>query len=55
MTRAELLAWNEGRTQLGRLTTLVEVGRAAAFLASDHAGAVTAAGMNLTCGAVPTR
>jgi 3-oxoacyl-[acyl-carrier protein] reductase len=55
MTRAELIAWNEGRTQLGRLTTLAEVGRAAAFLASDHAGAVTAAGMNLTCGQVPTR
>ena len=29
--------------------------RAAAFLASDHAVAVTAAGMNLTCGQVPTR
>jgi 3-oxoacyl-[acyl-carrier protein] reductase len=55
MTRDELIAWNEGRTQLGRLTTLAEVGRAAAFLASDHAGAMTAAGMNLTCGQVPTR
>ena len=55
MTRDELIAWNRGKAMLGRLTTLAEVGRAAAFLASDHAGAVTAAGMNLTCGQVSTR
>jgi NAD(P)-dependent dehydrogenase (short-subunit alcohol dehydrogenase family) len=55
MTRDELIAWNVGRTELGRLTTLAEVGRAAAFLASDHAAAMTAAGLNLTCGQAPVR
>jgi 3-oxoacyl-[acyl-carrier protein] reductase len=55
MTRGELIAWNERRTQLNRLTTLAEVGRAAAFLASDHASAMTATAVNLTCGQVPTR
>jgi NAD(P)-dependent dehydrogenase (short-subunit alcohol dehydrogenase family) len=55
MTRDELIAWNVGRTQLGRLTTLAEVGRAAAFLASDHAAAMTGAGLNLTCGQAPAR
>jgi len=55
MTRAELIAWQEGRTILGRLTSLAEVGAAAAFLASDQAGAMTAVGVNLTCGQVPTR
>jgi NAD(P)-dependent dehydrogenase (short-subunit alcohol dehydrogenase family) len=55
MTRDELIAWNQSKALLGRLTTLAEVGRAAVFLASDHAAAVTAAGMNLTCGQAPTR
>jgi 3-oxoacyl-[acyl-carrier protein] reductase len=55
MTRDELIAWNQGKALLGRLTTLAEVGRAAAFLASDHAAAVTAAGLNLTCGQAPGR
>jgi 3-oxoacyl-[acyl-carrier protein] reductase len=55
MTRAELIAWMRGYTQLDRLTTLAQVGAAAAFLASDQAGAMTAAGLNLTCGQVPTR
>jgi enoyl-[acyl-carrier-protein] reductase (NADH) len=40
---------------LHRLTSLEEVGNAAAFLASDRASAITAAGMNLTSGAVPSR
>jgi enoyl-[acyl-carrier-protein] reductase (NADH) len=40
---------------LNRLTSLAEVGNAAAFLASDLAGATTAASVNLTCGQVPTR
>jgi hypothetical protein len=31
------------------------VGNAAAFLASDLAGPITAAAANLTCGAVPAR
>jgi 3-oxoacyl-[acyl-carrier protein] reductase len=55
MTREELVAWNQDRTMLGRLTTLRDVGDAAAFLASDRAGAVTASSANLTLGFVPTR
>jgi 3-oxoacyl-[acyl-carrier protein] reductase len=55
MTRAELIAWMRGYTQLDRLTTLAQVGAAAAFLASDQAGSMTATGLNLTCGQVPTR
>jgi 3-oxoacyl-[acyl-carrier protein] reductase len=55
MTRDELIAWNQGKAMLGRLTTLAEVGRAAAFLASDHAAAMTGAGLNLTCGQAPGR
>jgi len=38
---------------LGRRTSLADVGHAAAFLASDRAGAITACKMNLTCGSVP--
>jgi 3-oxoacyl-[acyl-carrier protein] reductase len=53
MTRDEHIAWMEAGTMLKRLTTLADVGNAAAFLASDHAGAMTASGINLTCGAVP--
>jgi len=45
----------QGSTMLNRLTALAEVGNAAAFLASDLAGATTAASANLTCGQVPTR
>src|SRR5215211_5551476 len=55
MTRAELVAWMRGSTQLGRLTSLAELGNAAAFLASDHASAMTATAANLTCGQVPGR
>jgi len=55
MTREELVAWMEGKTMLGRLTSLAEVGNAAAFLASDLAGPMTASGANLTSGSVPTR
>jgi 3-oxoacyl-[acyl-carrier protein] reductase len=55
MTRAELLAWMRRSSLLDRLTSLAELGQAAAFLASDQAGAMTAAGINLTCGMVPTR
>lgn len=39
-------------TLLGRLPRLSEVGDTAAFLASDHAGAMTGAIANLTCGAI---
>jgi 3-oxoacyl-[acyl-carrier protein] reductase len=55
MTRAELIAWMRRSTQLDRLTSLAELGDAAAFLASDHAAAMTATGVNLTCGHVPAR
>jgi 3-oxoacyl-[acyl-carrier protein] reductase len=53
MSRDEHVAWMEGATMLGRLTTLQELGDAAAFLASDRASATTGAAANLTCGAVP--
>lgn len=53
MTRDELVAWLKERTMLDGLTSLEDVGNAAAFVASDRAGAMTAAGVNLTYGAVP--
>ena len=52
MTRADHIAWMEGQTMLKRLTSLADVGNAAAFVASDWAGAMTASSVNLTCGAV---
>ena len=55
MTRAELIAWMRRSTQLNRLTSLAELGDVAAFIASDHAAAMTATGVNLTCGHVPAR
>ena len=55
MTRPELIAWMQGRTQLNRLTTLADVGNVAAFVASDHAAAMTATAVNLTCGQAPAR
>ena len=39
-------------TALGRLPRLAEVAESAAFLASDQAGAMTGAVLNLTCGAI---
>jgi 3-oxoacyl-[acyl-carrier protein] reductase len=53
MTREQLIAWNQQRTMLNRLTSLAEVGDTAAFMASDRASAMTASRANLTCGAVP--
>jgi 3-oxoacyl-[acyl-carrier protein] reductase len=55
MTRAELIAWMRRRSLLDRLTSLAEVADMAAFLASDRAGATTAAAANLTCGQAPSR
>ncbi|HEV2870323.1 MAG TPA: short-chain dehydrogenase, partial [Actinomycetota bacterium] len=55
MNRSELLAWMQRSTQLHRLASLAEVGTMAAFVASDHAAALTATGVNLTCGHVPAR
>jgi 3-oxoacyl-[acyl-carrier protein] reductase len=39
-----------GRTMLNRAATLEDVGRVAAFAASDHARAMTATALNITCG-----
>jgi 3-oxoacyl-[acyl-carrier protein] reductase len=55
MTREELVAWLVGKTMLRRLTSLTDLGNAAAFLASDRAGAMTATAANITCGSVPAR
>jgi 3-oxoacyl-[acyl-carrier protein] reductase len=55
MTRDQLIHWNAERTMLKRLTTLTELGDAAAFLASDRASGMTATAMNISCGFVPTR
>ena len=55
MTREELIAWLQRETMLNRLTSLADVASAAAFMASDRAGAMTASGANITCGSVPTR
>ena len=52
MTREELIDWLLGRTMLRRLTSLADVGNAAAFVASDRAGAMTGCGVNLTSGSV---
>jgi 3-oxoacyl-[acyl-carrier protein] reductase len=53
MTPDEHIAWMEGKTMLNRLTSLTDVGNAAAFMASDLAGAMTASSANLSCGSVP--
>ena len=55
MTREELISWLERKTMLNRLTSLADVANAAAFMVSDHAGAMTACAANITCGSVPTR
>jgi NAD(P)-dependent dehydrogenase (short-subunit alcohol dehydrogenase family) len=49
---AQLQAAWESQTLLRRLPTLAEVAEAAAFLASDRAGATTGAVANLTAGAM---
>jgi NAD(P)-dependent dehydrogenase (short-subunit alcohol dehydrogenase family) len=47
----QLLAqWGEDQTLLGRLPTLAQVADAACFLASDRAGAITGAVVDLSCG-----
>jgi 3-oxoacyl-[acyl-carrier protein] reductase len=55
MTSDELVAWMRDKTMLRRLTSLADVGNMAALVASDQAAGMTAAGMNITYGAVPTR
>jgi NAD(P)-dependent dehydrogenase (short-subunit alcohol dehydrogenase family) len=53
MTREELVEWMRDQTMLKRLTSLRDVGNAAALLASDLAGATTGSGFNITCGSIP--
>jgi 3-oxoacyl-[acyl-carrier protein] reductase len=53
MTRPQLIDWLQSKTMLNRLTSLAELGDAAAFLASDRATAMTASAANITCGALP--
>jgi 3-oxoacyl-[acyl-carrier protein] reductase len=48
----EIEAFLKERSSLGRVTTLADVGNAAAFLASDRAGATTGTVFNLTSGTV---
>jgi enoyl-[acyl-carrier-protein] reductase (NADH) len=55
MSGEELVGWLKSKTMLDRLTALADVGHTAAFLASDRVGGMTAAGVNLSCGSVPTR
>ena len=42
----------EQQTMLGRAATLEDVGRVAAFVASDRARTMTAAAVNISCGAM---
>lgn len=55
MTRDEHEKWMRDKTLLGGLTTLAELGTAAAWIASDAARGMTGVAINLTYGAVPTR
>jgi NAD(P)-dependent dehydrogenase (short-subunit alcohol dehydrogenase family) len=52
-TLAEHIVWMQNKTMLKRLTSLRDVADVAAFLASDHASAMTATGANLSCGSIP--
>jgi 3-oxoacyl-[acyl-carrier protein] reductase len=51
MTREEVIAGMQEETMLKRLPTLAELGKVAAFMASDQASAMTATLANITCGA----
>ena len=50
--REEIVEMIEGQTLLGRAATLEDVGNAAAFAASDWARSMTAAIVNVSCGAL---
>jgi 3-oxoacyl-[acyl-carrier protein] reductase len=52
MTREEVIAGMQEETMMNRLPTLDELGKVAAFMASDQAGTMTATFANITCGAV---
>jgi NAD(P)-dependent dehydrogenase (short-subunit alcohol dehydrogenase family) len=49
---ADVKAYMEAGTALGRLPRLEEVAQAAVFMASDHASAMTGTIANLTCGSI---
>lgn len=50
--RDEIVAGLEAMTMLGRTATLTDVGAAAAFAASDRGRTMTAATINVSCGAL---
>ncbi|MET9000616.1 SDR family oxidoreductase [Amycolatopsis sp. NPDC004169] len=50
--RADLEENIAGKTMLGRAATLADVGAVAAFVASDRAASMTAATVNISCGAL---
>jgi 3-oxoacyl-[acyl-carrier protein] reductase len=50
--REKIVQMIEGQTLLGRAATLEDVGNAAAFAASDWARSMTAAVVNVSCGAL---
>jgi 3-oxoacyl-[acyl-carrier protein] reductase len=52
ITVDRMLAEGAKMTLLKRLATLAEVANTAAFVASDHGGAITATTVNLSCGSV---
>jgi 3-oxoacyl-[acyl-carrier protein] reductase len=52
MTREEIIAGMREQTILKRLASLDELGKVAAFMASDGAGPMTATFANITCGAI---
>lgn len=51
-SREKIVEMIEGQTLLGRAATLEDVGNAAAFAASDRARTMTAAILNVSCGAL---
>jgi NAD(P)-dependent dehydrogenase (short-subunit alcohol dehydrogenase family) len=55
LPREAVIEWLQSKTLLNRLTTLADVGNAAAYLASDRGAAVTAGPVNLSVGAIPGR
>ena len=50
--KGQITASIEQSTLLGRAATLADVGNAAAFVASDRARTITAADVNISCGAI---
>jgi 3-oxoacyl-[acyl-carrier protein] reductase len=52
ITREEIILGMREQTILRRLATLDELGKVAAFMASDGAGPMTATFANITCGAI---